>query len=230
MVFNNDANSYQPGALLHWAERVRPEKIRRLYELEARGILDEEFLDDIFYALYARCQSILVCTEAAAGKVKCPRCGAMIQRNDLSNSPQSKAERMVCSDCDWISSWGEFQSSYQGKKLFAGGAGPALQVFVDSAHLVKLPRDKMVLIDNLIHAYHWEATLNPTKPVAVNMIVGNIKEIIELFEKLAYGQNELEMRRTKLAWEEKTRVADEKWHKHQYAGLLDIAKDEEPAP
>ena len=30
---------------LRWAPRMEPEKIRRLYEMDARGIRDEELLD-----------------------------------------------------------------------------------------------------------------------------------------------------------------------------------------
>jgi hypothetical protein len=230
MAACDDPDNDQHPSLLKWAERIRPEKIRRLYKLEAEGMLDEEFLNEVFYAVYDRCQSILSCTEAAAGRVKCPCCGTVIQRNDLSGRLESKAEIMVCSNCSWKSTWGEFHSSYQGRHLFAGGAGPAIQIFVDSVPKAKIARDKMLMIDTLIHAYHWEATENPTKPVAVNMIVGNIEGIIDLLEKLAYNQNEIEMQRTKYAWEEQTRYADEKWHGNIYEKLLDKSKNTNTTP
>ena len=42
-----------------WAPRVRRSKIRRLYETDALGIYDDELIDDVGYALLARCRSFL---------------------------------------------------------------------------------------------------------------------------------------------------------------------------
>lgn len=44
-MHKSGANSISPQPLSKlWAPRVRPEKIRRLYQAEARGILDEELI------------------------------------------------------------------------------------------------------------------------------------------------------------------------------------------
>jgi hypothetical protein len=34
-----------------WARRVEQEKIRRLYETDARGIVDDELIDEVGYAM-----------------------------------------------------------------------------------------------------------------------------------------------------------------------------------
>ena len=49
-------------------------KIRRLYETDAMGIVDEELLDDVGLSLCLRCQSILAVSDARNGKVRCPGC------------------------------------------------------------------------------------------------------------------------------------------------------------
>ncbi|MGI6704943.1 MAG: hypothetical protein ACOX6S_01330 [Clostridia bacterium] len=38
-----------------WAPKVNPNKIRRLYQQDAKGILDDELLDDVGYSLYGSC-------------------------------------------------------------------------------------------------------------------------------------------------------------------------------
>ncbi len=59
---------------IRWSPKVRPDKIRRLYESEAVGRLDEALLDDVLIGLYLRCTSIARVTEAVDGRVTCPQC------------------------------------------------------------------------------------------------------------------------------------------------------------
>ena len=49
---------------VRWASRVNPATIRRLYETDARGIVDEDLIDEVGFALYARCQSILCASDS----------------------------------------------------------------------------------------------------------------------------------------------------------------------
>ena len=65
---------------IRWAPRVRPDKLRQLYLSDARGLLDLELLEDVGINLYCRCESILVVSDAAEGKVVCVLCGAVIDR------------------------------------------------------------------------------------------------------------------------------------------------------
>ena len=59
---------------IQWAPRVPKHKIRRLYEADAKGMLDEDLLNDVGITLLLRCESILAVAEAQRGRVKCPRC------------------------------------------------------------------------------------------------------------------------------------------------------------
>jgi hypothetical protein len=48
---------------LRWQPWVDPEKICRLHEADAPGILDEKPLDQVAFALFVRCQSVITVTE-----------------------------------------------------------------------------------------------------------------------------------------------------------------------
>jgi len=61
-----------------WASKVPNAKIQRLYGSDANGILDEELVDEVGWALWSRYDSILQVTEAHYGRVICPACGAVI--------------------------------------------------------------------------------------------------------------------------------------------------------
>jgi hypothetical protein len=52
---------------IQWANRVSQIKIWQLYQSDARGILDEELIDEVGIALYARAQSILLLTIRVIG-------------------------------------------------------------------------------------------------------------------------------------------------------------------
>ncbi len=60
MTGNRDTTLAHPDdgvASVRWAAPVRQDKIRRLYETDARGLTDEALIDDVGLALYLRCQS-----------------------------------------------------------------------------------------------------------------------------------------------------------------------------
>ena len=59
---------------------VLPAKIRRLYESDAQGMLDQDLLDDVGYSIHVRCRDILEVSEARRGHVKCRSCENVIQR------------------------------------------------------------------------------------------------------------------------------------------------------
>ena len=42
-----------------WAPRVTQHKIRQLYEDDAKGIRDEDLIEDVGYSLLCRCESFI---------------------------------------------------------------------------------------------------------------------------------------------------------------------------
>ena len=115
------------GVNIRWSPKLRPEKLQRLYETDARGIVDEELIDEVGYTLYSRCDSILTVTEAFAGRLKCPGCGFVSERE---TGTGGAAERLHCPECGWEASWHEYHKSWQHRQLWGGNAVPVFQEFV----------------------------------------------------------------------------------------------------
>ena len=87
---------------IRWAPRVPQEMIRRLYELDAQGIYDEELLTEVGWRLKARCESFIAAVEASKGRAPCPKCGAVIAHT---SQPE---EILVCPACGWSLPWKEY--------------------------------------------------------------------------------------------------------------------------
>ena len=132
-------------AAIRWAPRVNPVAIRRLYETDAQGIVDEEQIDEVGYALYARCRSILRATEAHQGRVTCPRCEHVVDRGASAGARREEIVR--CARCGWRARWREYFQTYQDKRLVGGGAVQFHVEFVAQFDNARGPREKMLAID-----------------------------------------------------------------------------------
>ena len=152
---------------VQWASRVNPALVRRLYETDARGIVDEELIDTVGHALYARCQSILQATEAHAGRIICPECGALVIR---ASTPSDRQAILDCAGCGWRVRWVEYFKTFQGKHLNGGGALAFHAEFVEGFRRARSPQEKMLAIDRLIHAFHWELVQSPGRSAARELI------------------------------------------------------------
>jgi hypothetical protein len=165
-----------------WAPRVTQQEIRRLYETDAKGIYDQELIDEVGYGLLARCQSFMDAVDAVHGRARCPRCGAVVMHT-------SGKEEMLRCPCGWELTWGDYFSTIQHKQL--SGAEPVLdqfRSFVQAFPLARTPQAKMGLIDRLIHGFHWYYKTNrPTRPVAVNLIEGRLSEVVAFLDTLSRG-------------------------------------------
>lgn len=84
-----------------WSPRVRKEKIRRLYQNDARGILAEELLYDVGTTLYCRCESIL--DPSAASMVGAAQ-GARDRLESRSDFHQRLEGRMLAGGANRLSS------------------------------------------------------------------------------------------------------------------------------
>jgi len=171
-------------ALPTWAPRVRPAKIRRLYQLDAQGIYDDELIEDVGYSLLARCESFIHANEAVRGRAKCPLCGAVIHH------PVRKEDLLQCA-CGWSLSWADYFATIQHKQL--SGVEPVItlfQDFVDRFPRAQTAPQRMILIDTLLHGFHWFLnTGKPTRPVAVNLIDLRLWDVIAFLDELTYGKN-----------------------------------------
>jgi len=120
---------------IQWSPRVPKRKIRRLYESDAKGLLDDELLDDVGITLLLRCRDILIIDEAKHGRVKCPRCAKQRQHTIIERPPgtgkgDARDQVLTCPNCGWQITWGEYALSYKRKQLNAGGATKAFEAYV----------------------------------------------------------------------------------------------------
>lgn len=181
-------------AAIRWARRVPQAKIRRLYESETRGLLDEELLDDVALMLYLRCRDILTILEAKRGRVACPRCrqqgvDTLIPRAGRGADPRDETVR--CPACGWVITWDEYALSYKRKQLNSGGAVSAFEAYMRRyEERARSPRELMLAVDALVHAFHFSLRRDPEQPtraVGVNLIEGKLDQVNALLDGLTYG-------------------------------------------
>jgi len=62
--------------------------------------------------------------------------------------------------------------------------------YVAAYPAARTAREKMLLIDRLLHGFHWYYKDNsPTRPVAVNLIEGRLGDVIAFLDSLTYGEH-----------------------------------------
>jgi hypothetical protein len=186
-----------------WAPRVPKLKIRQLYETDALGIYDRDLIDEVGYALLARCESFITAVRAASGEATCPCCGAIVSHAG------HKEELLRCA-CGWELTWGAYFDTIQHKQL--SGAEPVLSLFRE--YVAAYPdactsRERMLLIDRLLHGFHWYYKDDtPTRPVAVNLIEGRLGDVIAFLEDLTYGEKSTPgTKQVFSTWNERAEVA-----------------------
>ena len=161
---------------IQWAPKVERDKIRRLYETDAKGIVDEDLIDDVGYSLYARCEAIQMVTER-----RCPHC------HEKLTVDTARDGLAACPGCKWTMPWKRFKRSYKGHRIHGGRAYPLFLKFMSDFRLARAPRDKLLAIDLVIHAVHEDASKVWTIPASCNLIEGTQADILELLDGLAYG-------------------------------------------
>ena len=166
----------------HWARKVSQAKIRLLYERDAQGIIDLFLIDEVGWALWERCDSILTVTAAHHGHVLCPICGTVIERQN----PWSADETVACAKCGWHILWATYHQSYRSKQLFGANAVGIFETYYKAFPRAQTAQEKMLLIDQLIHAFHI-GLKEIGRPVAANLIEGSLKDVIRFLDKLTSG-------------------------------------------
>jgi len=165
-----------------WAKKVPPEKIKRLYEQDAKGIYDEELIDDVGISLYARVDSMLMVTSSNLGKAICIECRTEIPHN------YQRGFLLECPKCGWAMPFGEFNDSYKKQTLHGYGALNELKEFYEKYPSAKTYAEKMLLIDFLIHTFHGNLSERPSRPTATNVIEGSNADVANFIFNLAYGE------------------------------------------
>jgi len=165
-----------------WAPRVKRVLIRQLYENDAQGILDEALLNEVGWALRARCQSFIQAVEALHGRVICPVCETVILRD------KRKDEVLCCPQCGWECPWEVYHKTFQHKQLSGGERLLGqFQDYIDRFPRARSPQEKMLLIDRLITNFHFVLRYGNTRAACVNLIEGRHHEVIAFLDSLSAG-------------------------------------------
>jgi hypothetical protein len=178
---------------IRWAPKVRPERIRRLYERDALGIVDSDLIDDVGLALHARCRSIVLVND---GRVTCPRCATDFKvqrtyRERTRGEPEPDPLRVVpcpAPTCGWSTTAGAWWQSWRHRELHAGFGLPPIRDFAERYPQAGTPGARMLLIDALLHAFHHDLRNHaPHRSVAHNLVEGNHRQALALLDSLAYS-------------------------------------------
>jgi predicted RNA-binding Zn-ribbon protein involved in translation (DUF1610 family) len=202
-------------------------KIAQLYYSDARGLQDEDLADEVGFALLVRIESCLKVTQAVHGNVECPDCGDTVERGPEHQSRWSDAP-LTCAACGWQIPWRDYYRSYRRKHLQSSGLLAFLRDFAERYPMARGYREKIILIDTLLHRYHWEIEGQPDAelggPAAVNLIGGSRNEVIAFLNELTYGkQSTPGLSATRSRWLEKLkkgwwrgRDVDEMTRRHRW--------------
>lgn len=169
---------------IHWAPKVSRSQIWRLYHNDARGVVDEALVDAVGWALLQRCRSIV---QVSRREAECPRCGAVFA------IPVSKVGLVGCPtpDCGWETTTEAWHTSWRHQDLIGSNALAVFETFIDRYPVARSIRDRIFLIDRLIHAFHWDAKQQvPNRSVGNNLIVGSHQTVVAFLDALSQGDNE----------------------------------------
>ena len=187
--------------LPQWAPRVQRAKVLELYRKNADGIFDEELIEDIGISFLARCMSIVEASAAHRGQVKCVSCLHTYQR-------VKGSDRTECPKCGWSVPWAAYHKTYRRKQLIGGAFLPFARAFIEDYPKAKTPKEKMTLIDILIHRYHGELQDGERgyRAGAIGLVGGKQPEIKRFLDELNAGRVLTdEQRQHETAWVEKVR-------------------------
>lgn len=190
-----------------WSPRVSKSKIARLFTSLGKGIVDEELIDEVGFALLARSESVLAATEAGEGRgARCPGCDSLVAFTTW------RDEDLECGRCGWRCPKHAYRKTMKYKHLFAGGMKPFLEEFVREFPRARTHSDRFIMIDTLIHRYHWQYVGKPSRPGACCLIEGKLKDIMPFLDALSYGDNLPEdVQATREEWRKVWR--DSRWNR-----------------
>lgn len=170
-----------PGPLrIRWAPTLPSHKLVRLYEQNAAGMLDDELVDDVGWRLWDRLSDVVRVTD---GRVRCPGCATEFQVRARDRDPD---EPVQCPGGDWAVTPRAWHQSWQHRDL--NGNCPEFPRFVHEWPRARAPRDRMLLIDAVVHALHVSSRDDvPGNFAARNFLDGSRPKIVALLDELAYG-------------------------------------------
>ncbi len=139
---------------IRWAPMLRVDRLIRLYESDAAGMLDADLVEDVGWRLWERLSDVL---RVNRGDVRCPSCGADFHVLDAGTSLDDHA---TCPGCGWTVTVADYHASKRKRDLH--GNCPAYTAYVERFPKATTPKQRMMLIDGVLHELHLTATGDPS--------------------------------------------------------------------
>jgi hypothetical protein len=172
-----ESQSVKQQKKIRWAARLRPALLKRLYESDARGFQDMELCDEVGVSLYVRCETF---HRVRRGEVVCPECGTVfvVARRGVTTCPVKS--------CGWRTTFEVYGQSVRNHYAWPGRATDSFEAFYRCFPTARTYRDKILLIDKLIHSFHMdEKTHRPVKSVASKLLEGNKRAVVQFLDELS---------------------------------------------
>jgi hypothetical protein len=205
--------------ILKWPQRLKKEKITRLYKLNAMRINDHDLLQDVAITLYLRCKAIICVYDAHFNsKVCCPSCLNKGVENYFDFPRGMKTHdrlnyRFECLKCGGSFTWSEFKKSHSRSQLNIGGAGDVFRHYIKQFERNLDDNKLMLAVDRLIHEYHSglksDGVYASYRIAGANLIDGkNTGDIIKFLDDLSndIGDDE-NLKETAQVWRESARTS-----------------------
>lgn len=165
----------------HWSPKLSRQTLKRLYESDAKGLMDEELIDNVGYTLYARClqgrdERLLI----ESGKLKCHHCAEILKVRGMG--------ALIECPCGYQYMFRDYMRSFRTANMPSGAATAIFNAFIEDWPRARGYAEKMRLVDGLIHEFHINLNSGVKgRFVGVNLIEGSKKQIEDLILGLAYG-------------------------------------------
>jgi len=202
---------------IQWNPKVPQATIRRLYELDARGIVDAELINEVGFALYARCQSVVL---RNGNRVQCPRCDHIFATG-WNWHKRYDTLQIRCPQCQaWEITGRQYRTSVERDGIAAWAALAVFESFVERYPGARTSRERMILIDRVLHEFHYalrrsaetgEVTRHhlPHRTTADSLIEGNHEQVVAFLDSLTYsGESTPEVRAVADAWREQAQAME----------------------
>ena len=166
-----------------WSPKLSRQILIKLYGSDARGLEDEELVDDVGYTLYARClQGRDERRLIESGRLKCHNCGEIL-------AVKGMAALIEC-PCGYKYLFRDYMRSFRTDNMPSGAATAIFNEFIEKWPGAKGYAAKMRLVDGLIHEFHTNLNSGVKgRFVGVNLIEGTKKQIADLILGLACSNN-----------------------------------------
>lgn len=178
----NAVDSNAP-AKIRWAPRLRPQLLKRLYESDAQGFRDVELCDEVGMTLFMRCRTYVL---VLRHEVECPLCHTVFQvagQNDWYDRSEIHCPNKGCT---WFTTRATYRQSIHNHYASPGRAIAAYESFYERYPHARTYRQKMLLIDQLIHQFHIdEKTGDAVKSIASRLFEGNKKDVVRFLDDLS---------------------------------------------